>query len=324
MDYNYKRSENETEFEWKLRLCLAKKRKELDLDWGEIVDILGLELSPDQLRKQAVGYYEYDEYINGFEGVNTTILSISDLHYPFAKPLDVFKQFKDKIDILQINGDVIDCMALSSFSKSYRVSPIEEMIGARQYLIDLITLINPKKVLVNHGNHELRMGTYLAKNIDNELQELMPETAFDYLFIDGFTHYDRQNKTKTWYEPICDSFDNIDIEYTGTWYSQYGNILFCHPRAFISNPMKTAEKALYWFRNEGFNFNSLIMSHTHRTGSYKIGNTMIYEQGCCCETDKMKYSDGKLVNSQKEGFIIICLDKDGNIIENKTYIKTLN
>ena len=87
---------------------------------------------------------------------------------------------------------------------------------------------------------------------------------------------------------------------------------------------KTAEKALYWFRNEGFVFNTLIMSHTHRVGSYKIGNSMIYEQGCCCDTSKMRYNDGQLINSQKEGFMFICLDENGNLIEDKTKIITLN
>ena len=38
----------------------------------------------------------------------------------------------------------------------------------------------------------------------------------------------------------------------------------------------------------------------------------------------MRYNDGQLVNSQKEGFIFICLDKDGHIIEEKTKIITLN
>lgn len=51
---------------------------------------------------------------------------------------------------------------------------------------------------------------------------------------------------------------------------------------------------------------------------------MCYEQGCCCETDKMRYTDGKLINSQKEGYIIICLDKDGKIIDSKTKIVSLN
>lgn len=294
------------------------------MDWIEIRDMLGLYITPDQLRKQAVGYEEYDDYINGFSGVATTILSISDLHYPFEKPLDTFKEYSGKIDILQLNGDLIDCTSLSKFLKTYRVSPIEEIIGARQYIIDLIEMIKPKKVIVNHGNHELRLGSILAAKLDNELQELMPETALDYIFVDGFTHYDRRTKSKVKYSPLCDVFDDVEIEYTGTWYSQYKDVLFCHPKAFSSMPMKTAANALTWFRNEGFDFKSLIMAHTHRVGSYKIGNTMIYEQGCCCETDKMKYTDGQLINSQKEGYMIICLDKDGHLIEGKTKIKTLN
>lgn len=309
---------------WKIRCGLAKRRKQTDMDWIKIRDMLGLNITPDQFRKQAVGYEEYDNYIHGFNSVATSILSISDLHYPFAKPLDTFKEYAGKIDILQLNGDILDCMQLSRFNKTYRTSPMDEIIEGRQYIIDLIEMIQPKKVLVNHGNHELRMGTYLAKNLDNELQELMPETAFDYIFLDGFTHYNRKTKAKVKYAPLCEVFDNIEIEYTGTWYSQYGNVLFCHPKTFASSPLKTAEKALYWFRNEGFEFKTLIMSHTHRVGSYKIGNSMIYEQGCCCETDKMRYNDGQLVNSQKEGFMIICLDIDGYVIEDKTKIITLN
>ena len=322
--HNLEKMSNENHFEWKLRLCKAKINKEIDLDWQEIVDLLGLDIHPDHLRKTAYGLVEYDEYIHGFGGVATTILSISDLHYPFAKPLETFKEYAGKIDVLQLNGDILDCMQLSRFSKSYRVSPIDEIIEGRQYIIDLIEMIRPKKVLVNHGNHELRLGSFLCKNLDNELQELMPETAFDYIFVDGFTHYNRKTKAKVKYAPLCEVFDDIEIEYTGTWYSQYKDILFCHPKTFASNPMKTAEKALYWFRNEGFSFGGLIMSHTHRCGSYKIGNTMIYEQGCCCDTGKMKYSDGLLVNSQKEGFMIICLDKDGHLIEEKTKVITLN
>ena len=309
---------------WQIRCCLAKRRKETDMDWIEIRDMLGLNITPDQLRKQAVGYEEYDNYIHGFSGVATTILSISDLHYPFAKPLDTFKEYVGKVDILQLNGDLVDCTSLSKFLKMYRVSPVEEIIGIRQYIIDLIEMIKPKMVLINHGNHELRLGTVLAAKLDNELQELMPETALDYIFVDGFTHYDRKTKAKVKYSPLCDVFDDVEIEYTGTWYSQYEDVLFCHPKAFSSLPMKTAEKALYWFRNEGFDFKTLIMAHTHRLGSYKIGNTSIYEQGCCCETSQMKYTDGQLINSQKEGFIFICLDKNGHVIDDKTKLISLN
>ena len=74
--FNLKRLDNETNFEFKLRLCKSKINKEIDLDWQEIVDILDLDVSADHLRKTAYGMIEYDNYIHGFDGVATTILSI--------------------------------------------------------------------------------------------------------------------------------------------------------------------------------------------------------------------------------------------------------
>lgn len=259
-----------------------------------------------------------------FSDVDTRILSISDLHIPFHLPLETFTDYIGKVDILVLNGDILDCTQLSKFSKSYRTSPLEEMVTARQYVIDLIEIIKPKKVIANYGNHELRCGYYLSKCLDNELQELMPETAFDYIFTDGFIHYDRRTKAKIKYEALQDVFNDIEIIYTGTWFCQIGDVIFCHPRTFSSGIMKTAEKALYWFRNEGYNFSGLVMSHTHRLGQYKIGNSMIYEQGACCDTSKMLYNDGNLVNSQKQGFIYMCLDDNGKIIDNKTKLISLN
>lgn len=115
------------------------------MDWIEIRDMLGLDITPDQLRKQAVGYEEYDNYIHGFSGVATTILSISDLHVPFQLDYELLENYRN-VDILQINGDVVDCQAISKFPKQYRISPMNEMIEGRQYLIDLIKYVNPKKV----------------------------------------------------------------------------------------------------------------------------------------------------------------------------------
>ena len=94
MDYNqYLKKENETAFEHKKRLCIAKKNHEIDLDWVGIVEILGLDCSPEHLRKVAVGIWEYDNYLNGFDGVATTILSISDLHVPFQLPKELLSDY---------------------------------------------------------------------------------------------------------------------------------------------------------------------------------------------------------------------------------------
>ena len=52
---------NESFYEWKRCLCLAKLNKEIDLDWSEIVEVLGLTCSGDHLRKTAYGMKEeYD------------------------------------------------------------------------------------------------------------------------------------------------------------------------------------------------------------------------------------------------------------------------
>ena len=88
--------------------------------------------------------------------------------------------------------------------------------------------------------------------------------------------------------------------------------------------MKTAENALTYFRNEGYDFTSLVMAHTHRVGEYVVGNTTLYEQGACCETKENNYSDGRLTKSQKEGFIFIAQDKDGKILRDKTELVCLN
>lgn len=251
------------------------------------------------------------------DGVTTRILSISDCHVPFQLPVNTYSDYSGKVDILQFNGDVGDCQALSKFSKTYRVSPMEEMIETRQYMIDIIDLIKPKKVIVIYGNHDLRFQNYFAKNLDSDVLELEPRTSLELICVDGFKHYNKRERTKVEYKPLTDVFDDIEIEYNDNWFCQIGETIFCHPLAFNSQPMKTAEKAMYFFRNEGYEFSSLIMSHTHRIGEYTIGKTDIFEQGCTCDVSKINYSDGRLVNSQREGFIWLGQDKDGKVIKYK-------
>ena len=137
------RLENETDFEWKLRCCLAKKRKETDMDWIEIRDMLGLNITPDQLRKQAVGYEEYDNYIHNCEGASERILCVSDVHIPFNLPIDIFASYKGIVDTLIVNGDLLDCFSCSAFPKKFKVNLDEELVLGRQYIINLINLTTP-------------------------------------------------------------------------------------------------------------------------------------------------------------------------------------
>ena len=141
---------------------------------------------------------------------------------------------------------------------------------------------------------------------------------------DGFYHYDKREGTKSWYAPLKQLFPYVDIDYTDNWWTQIGDTIFAHPSAFSSGVLKTAEKAMYFFRNEGLQFLELVMAHTHRVGEYYIGNTRIIEQGAFSDVTKNNYNNGQLYNSQKEGFVYLCQDINGKTIREKTELVALN
>lgn len=308
-------------------VCSSKSK---ETTWDEIAEQLntefGEEVSSSCYRKTYQYYTLMHEALalKKDSAAATRILSISDTHVPFELPIEMLSAYRGRVDILQLNGDICDCQAISRFNKVYRVSPMEEIVNARKYIIDMIEYLQPKKVVATYGNHDLRFQNYIAKNIDNEMAELMPKTSLELIFVDGFNHYNKREGTKVWYEPIKKLFPYIDIKYTDNWWCQIGDTVFAHPQAFSSGVLKTAEKAMYFFRNEGLQFRELVMAHTHRVGEYYIGNTRIIEQGAFSDVSKNNYNNGQLYNSQKEGFVYLCQDVDGNTIREKTELVALN
>lgn len=306
---------------------MYSNKKEYDLNCKEIACLLNqnskVQKTESAWRKYYRNFKAGIDYANNNSDETTRILSISDLHIPYQLPIDTLSNYVNKVDILQINGDVCDCQSISRFPKVYRISPMEEIIQARQYIIDLIEYINPKKIIVNFGNHDIRFQNYLSKNLDNDIIELMPKTSLELILLDGFNHYNKREKTKVEYQPL-NKVLNMEIEYTDNWHCQIGDTIFCHPSSFSNGILKTAERAMLYFRNEGYSFKEIVMAHTHRIGEYYIGNTRIMEQGCFCDVAQNNYSDGKLCNSQKEGFVYLCQDSNGNTLRDKTKLQVLN
>lgn len=279
-----------------------------------------------EVRKRMYGMKRLIEIIENEKtsGVATTILSVSDLHIPFQLDYNLLSEYRGKIDILQINGDVVDCQALSKFDKQYRISPMEEMILGRQYLIDLIEYLHPKKVICNYGNHDKRFATYFAKSLDSDILELLPDTSLELIFTDGFHHYNKREKTKVWYEPLCNVFDDVDIEYVNDWKVRIGKTYFVHPLAYKQGCLATAEKAKTYLQdatNEPFD--CVCMAHTHAVGDSVYGNVRLLEQGAFADVKKIDYMDGRLGKPQKSGFAIICQDESGSIIADKTKVVVL-
>ncbi len=266
---------------------------------------------------------EYERKLNGSQAADR-ILCLSDFHVPFQLPVETFSGYAGKVDTLILNGDIGDCQAISKFPKAYRISPMEELIAARKYVMSLIDAIKPKRVICTYGNHDIRFQNYLAKHLDTDILELMPQTSLELILVDGFKHYDKMERTKIAYPPLTEVIDDVEIVYADNWFVQIGDTIFCHPLSFSSSMMQTAKNAMLYFRNEGYDFQQLVMGHTHRLGSYKIGNTMLYEQGCCCDVEKLHYGDGKLTPSQKEGFLYFGQDMNGHTIQNTVNLVSLN
>lgn len=313
-----------------IRLC--ENKAEYGITYPQIANLLNAEngknLSESAYRKEFVSFNRGREYErkHSSEYVCQRILALSDLHVPYNYPVNTFSEYKGNVDVLVLNGDIMDCQSISFFPKKYRISFVEEMIAARQYIMDLIDLIRPKSVLITKGNHEHRMIRYLSDRLNEDLMNLMPDSPMDLIINDGFKDNDRFKRTEVYYPPLRDLYleQGISIYYNGEWYCRVGNIIFAHPLTYSSSMMKTTEKAVTYFaRNmQNRSFTAIVMAHTHKVGFYKVGDISMYEQGCLCKLDMLDYADGKLQNPQQNGFMYICTDKDGNIIENKSKLVT--
>jgi len=310
---------------------LFENKEQYNITSQQIADLLnsesGKNYTESAYRKEYAGFNRGRIYEREHSEtyIAQRILAISDLHVPFHYPVSIFSKYTGNVDVLVLNGDILDCQSISFFPKKYRVNLIEEMVEARQYLIDLIDMIRPKKVIITKGNHEHRMIRYLSEKLNEDLLNLMPDSPLDLIINDGFKDNDRLHKTEVYYPPLRELYEdlNIDVYYNGDWWCRVGNVIFAHPLAYFSSMMKTAEKAVTYFtRTENRTFTAIVMAHTHKVGFYKVGDISMYEQGCCCKLDMLDYANGKLQDPQQNGYMYISLDKNGNIIEDKTRLIT--
>lgn len=301
-----------------IELGLKKIKGEIDLKWSEIGKMFGLD--GETVRALVKNYRYRNGMVSGiYEDGKKRILCVGDFHYPFNLPIGEFAKYRDRIDYLIINGDEQDCQSISKYIKKYRYPFVEEMIGTRQMLIDLINLIKPKHVIFNKGNHNIRLINYFSEKLHDDLLKLMPETNLDFIVEIGFWEYNHEKRTKTFYSPLKQVFadSGIDIHYTHEWFCQVGKTIFAHPSAYRSGILKTSEQAYKYFMQEGFNdIDCLVLSHTHSFGFTKYGNVFLYEHGCWCKT--MDYVDAKLINPQTPGYIYLVQNADGSIDFNHT------
>ena len=122
---DYKRLPNEDFDTYALRLY--DNKSEYDLNSRDIAVLLNEH--SDISKEESAWRKHYSSFKKGMEyqrklsnaGIATRILSISDCHVPFQLSLDKLANYKGKVDILQLNGEIGDCQSISLYSKIYRL-----------------------------------------------------------------------------------------------------------------------------------------------------------------------------------------------------------
>lgn len=294
-----------------IELGLQKRHGQLNITWDELGAKFGV--SGEICRNRVLKHLKRKGELQGIYNKSTSkILFISDQHFPYNLPKEVLKDYVNKVDILIFGGDETDAQSLSNFSKKYRVPFIDEMVGARQMIMDMIDYINPKSVYFIKGNHNVRFIRYLSDKLTDDLLQLMPETNLDLIINNGFFKYDHMNKTKTYFEPLREIYatKNINLIYDGDWYLQLGDTIFSHPKAFKTGALQTSEKAYLYFLQLGKQFECLVTAHTHASALGRHGKCVIYESGCLCESAEYN-QDGLLSKPHSQGFVYL-VQKDNH------------
>lgn len=299
------------------------------MDWKERVISLGQTKSPQEVTNIVSAEYPAKGITFGMvrgmirrskpddKPKRTAILALSDQHFPFILPgyYDYIAPYRNKVDTLVMLGDEQDSQSISKFRKKYRKPFVEEMIGAREMIMRTVELINPKRTILIPGNHNYRFINYMSDKINDDVLELMPETNLDLIVDEGFNRHDHEHKTKTFYEPLAGIYGGR-ITNTREWFYQIGRTLFAHPQAYRKADLGTADIVYRYFKENGFDFDTLVLAHTHRMGWAPRGNTCLYECGCLCSPQE--YAVQKLSSPQQNGFMYLVQDEHGNLIFDET------
>lgn len=129
-----------------------------------------------------------------FEIPEQRILVLSDIHFPFhdLKALEIALEhgYKAGVDSIILNGDILDCYALSRFVTDPRLRNFGKEIGQTKDFLQILRANFPDpKIRFRRGNHEARYQAYMETKAPellgiSEMFELKNVLGLDALGID--------------------------------------------------------------------------------------------------------------------------------------------
>lgn len=238
------------------------------------------------------------------------ILSLSDIHFPFANEEYLNQAISDHADadVVILNGDIIEGYAFSVYPKSKKVLAIHEYNLAFEFVKRLSEIF--PKIVITDGNHEVRVSRALKEsNLHSDTHDLFRPNIM--ARIANGEELDENGLLKKKH-----MFANVHYSLQESWYAQVGKTLFIHPSDFGSNPgglvLRHYNRFKMRYSNQG-DFDSIVCGHTHQIYKGIINNTLLIEQGCLASY--LDYSWGpkaQFLYNAANGYAVIYQDSKGN------------
>ena len=225
-------------------------------------------------------------------------LVMSDIHLPYhdSKALRAtLEHAHGDCDGVLLNGDILDCYALSKWEKDPEQIDFDGELDAAEKLLDMLVAWGAKKIVWKLGNHEYRLERYL---IAKAPELLASRRVRDKLGFDSFLDLTQRDVT------LIDSMDPIAV----------GKLCILHGHEMgggFSSPVNPA-RGVYLKGKE-----CCLIGHEHRTSEHTeqsmLGTTVTtWSTGCLCDL-RPRY---RPFNKWNSGFAILDLSGQDWRVEN--------
>lgn len=279
---------------------IAKKEGKLDKSWKEIGEPYGLQ--GNDVRIMTQNYQRKHGLLKGkYEAGREKILIFSDLHIPDHKEELILEFVKEhaKVDLIILNGDILDCHAVSAWHNE-EMSVLDHEMTLAHDLLTKIRSITKARIMMVKGNHEQRVNTYYAKHAKS-MGTAVVETEVLYKLANGFSIKGKKSGRRKDYPAIP------GVEYCEARSWLYGDLLVNHPSSFRRNPLGTVQ--LMWdgkLKSKYPGAKVVLIGHTHQLGMcfYEDGRVLI-EGGCTCYPASYADADDRPFKIQQYGYVYL-------------------
>jgi len=237
------------------------------------------------------------------------ILSLADLHFPFALVNEIEKALDLHQDAYAVvlNGDILDGYAFSTYSRGKRISALKEYRAALELVKNLSERF-PLVVIIS-GNHDRRPAKTLARiDFEKETSQILrPDLLARIANGEVLDEYGEVVE-------ILD-FENVVYQKYDSWYVRIGKTIFCHPDAYFGSwPGQTVVKLCDYFtkRLGGDKFDSVVVGHTHRIYKGIVMNKLLIEQGAMAARMPYQHKADLRFPHAMNGYAVLYQDEEGN------------